>query len=309
MSRTVLVTGANGFLGSHVVQRLSADEQTTVLATLRNSRDNVVAKPSKNLRYVVCELADSNAVASLFGESRIDAVVHTAAALTPLESEAFAPIVVQSNIASQANLVSEALRCECRHFVYCSSISVYDGVEVVSGQWNESECLKPSSLYGWSKLAGEEILRILSADGLDLNAVSLRLSGIHGPGRTRGAVYFMLDAALSGKPLIVNEPLSRFRLLFVDDAVGAILTALEHPVSGGYACYNIAGEETFTLMDLAQRIIGIANSRSLIQTMEQDTIRNRVMSIHLMNECLGYRPQSLDFNLERFMRYIQEVRL
>ena len=181
MSGAILITGANGFFGSHCVERYSQEFDTKVIAIWQSNKDRLLVSPPANIHYVQCDLTDQQAVQALFSKWEVDRVFH-AAALLPDGGPGYLHRAVSSNIVATANLVECAAKAGCRRFVYCSSISVYGSVPCPDSGWEEDIKVAPSCIYGWSKYAGEECLRIeTSLNGLI--GVSLRLAGIHGLGR------------------------------------------------------------------------------------------------------------------------------
>ena len=307
MTSTVLVTGANGFLGSKVARKLSDDERVLVLGTYRSGRERLLTNPPESLRYVQCDLTDRGEVANLFQRNEISAVIHTAAVIRPSDTESFAVDAVRSNVLAQAILVAEALANGVSSYAYCSSISVYDGVGSSDREFREEQHVRPSSLYGWSKFAGEEVLRLQGADAPNFNGINLRLAGIHGPGRESGVVHALLSAALHGEPLVLNEPESSFRLLFVDDAVDALLRALDYRSSEGYANFNVAGAEGLTLNDLAERVLRVTNSESRVERNDQGRVRQQVMSTSLAGKRLGFEAQPTDTHLQSFAEFLRHM--
>jgi len=122
--------------------------------------------------------------------------------------------------------------------VNCSSISVYEGLSAPPAGFRENNKVEPTSPYGRTKLAAEFLATLLDC-GEKTFGVSLRLAGIHGAGRRNGVVFRMMSSALEGSDIRVDEPDSVFRILFMEDAVRAIETALGRPQLGHH-CYNVA---------------------------------------------------------------------
>lgn len=302
MTNSILVTGANGFVGASLIGRL-AEAGHTVCGTVRENRDRLPSHPPKNIDFVSCDLADRDAVRRLFDKRRFDTVIHTAARLGPQNAPDFGSLAARDNVCAHVNLVEQTVQSESPRYIFCSSISVYEGEPERIEGFRESDVVRPTTLYGWSKYAAEEFLRSVSGRGNDFRAVSVRLSGIHGPGRNSGAVYHMLRAARAGENLSVNEPESRFRLLFLADTVEALVLLIDAPLPVPYSCYNIASQEIFTLRQLAETVISKVGSNS--QIIEPDAgdppRRNQVMDTSLAELDLGFTGQSLDACLDGYL--------
>ena len=196
-----------------------------------------------------------------FGDAPFDAVVHSAARLPDKDNE-YLPRALRDNVAATANLVAAAARAKVRRFVFCSTIDVYVGEPRWPAGFREDDDVTPSETYAATKLAGERIVSIAARNG-GVSAVSLRLGGLHGPGRNNGVVYRMLRSALDGDLVRVAEPDSVFRILFTDDAARAVECALQAETIP-HDCYNVAGDTRTSLRQLAAEVIRVTSSRSTI---------------------------------------------
>jgi nucleoside-diphosphate-sugar epimerase len=203
------------------------------------------------------------------------------------------PELVRANVLATANVAAAAAESGCRSFVYCSSIAVYGRVK--AEEVDESVVPAPDGPYGWSKLAGEQVA--LAAGGGMAVAV-LRLAGVHGAGRTSGAVFAMLRAATSGDPLSVTEPESRFRFVFVDDVVAAIASLLaSDPAPTGV--FNVGGADVMTLREMAERVRSLTGSSSPIHCATGAPARSEVVTCERLEARLGFAPEPFEVHLRR----------
>ncbi len=304
MTVRLLVTGANGFLGARLIEQLIARGEVTITATYRRGKDRLPPPVDGNPVYLRCDLADGAEVVRLFAARPVSAVIHTAAALPGRDVEDLRA-ALRDNVAAQTNLVHQALAQRCRRFIYCSTISVYEGTASEGDGFSEGDAVHPSSVYGHSKYAAEQVLALALGNQTSMTGASLRLAGVHGPGRDSGVVHRMLRAALDGRPLVVEEPRSRFRTLFVDDAVEAVLSALRAGAPGTSSCYNVAGKEIHTLEELATKVLAVSGSCSAIEVRDNGRMRNQVMDITRIESELGFRPRPLEQNLAHYCRYLK----
>lgn len=293
----LLITGGRGFLGSRLIAALAGQDEVSVFALHRGAEAGPVGDGVEWLR---CDLSDGPAVASAVDKIGPDAVVHAAASLHGGTDGEAIRACARDNVLAQANLTSAAMAVGCERYVFCSTISVYGGPPPRDAGWREDDPAEPTEAYGWSKRAAEELLSICASSHPSLGAVSLRLAGIHGPGKISGVVYNLMRAALRGEPLIVNEPDSRFRLAFLDDAVGSVRAALASGPARGYDCYNVAGDEIFTLRELAVLIREITGSSSKIQAAEGSRVRNQVLDTTRIKGALDFQPTPLAENLAAY---------
>ena len=303
MRQCFLVTGANSFIGSALLRRLSELEEHDIVATYRHNSDALSAHPPRAICYRSCDLAKSDEVAALFKQHKFDAVIHLAAAIPGSDETDFTPVAERDNVLAMAHLLKAAKENGCKRFVFASTIGVYDGADDGGDGFVESMKLLPSSVYGQSKLAGEKLLE--AHCGKHMSGVSLRMSGVHGPGKEKGVVYAFLRAALAGKELKVSEPESRFRLLFIDDAVNALLLSLKADLPRPYCCYNVAGLEVLSLVDIANRILDVTDSKSRCNVIRNPVSRNQILDISKIQRELGFSPGKVEPRLESFRIHLE----
>jgi nucleoside-diphosphate-sugar epimerase len=298
MSRALLVTGADSFIGAAFIRRWLAASDIPVVATYRNSQTRRVDDFSGKLRYVHCDLADLATVDRLFADFAFETIVHAAGARPAGNAPLSASAATRDMIQTTAALLDAAARQDCTRFVFTSAIGVYDGVAQPADGFLEDIALAPSSIFGWSKLAAENLMQLYASGAMKL--VTLRLPGVHGWGKNQGVVYAMLQRALRDAPLAINEPQSRFRLLFIDDAVDAMMLAISHVPPASYTCYNIAGDEIITLPQLAAAVISVTGSKSLVNTGENAPVRHQVLNTDLARRSLGFAPRPMREHLAAY---------
>ena len=253
----------------------------------------------ENITLTQIDLADASAVERLVAAGQFDAIVHAAATVDAANSADNLRASIEDNVQAHTNLVCAALTAGCRRFLFCSTITVYGGVGAGPSGYQEPDA-RPTSIYGWSKLAGEEVLGLAAGTGGNFSAVSLRLAGVHGGSRHDGALRVMCDAARSGRPLVVKDPDSRFRWLLIDDLIAALDVLVRAQLPAGHHVCNLSSADTFTLLDLAGRIKMLCGSASPIETSGR-AARNEVMNIDRAIALWGFAPTSLDTFLPGYL--------
>ena len=295
----ILVTGASGFVGARLTADFAQSGHDVVGIWHENKSRLPVTLPA-NLTYQQIDLADTAAVSELMREvGRLDGVVHTAAVLDSRLDPNYLNQAGRVNVLAQANLITAAQANACPRFVFTSTIGVYGGHGAPEGGYREEDTA-PTTYYGWCKRAAEQLSDVASLEGR-LTAVSLRLAGVHGLGRSRGALYAMTRAALDGKPITVTEPESHFRWAFIDDVSRAVQLSLDSTLETGHHVLNIASADVFSLGDLAQRIKQLAGSDSSIEAKSGAQSRCEVMNVERARSLLGFEPTSLDIFLPGYI--------
>lgn len=251
--RRALVTGAAGFLGSHLCERLLEDDVEVVgidcftpfyapEAKRRNVGDLVGCD---GFELFEADLSRDPLDPFLVG---VDTVFHLAAqaGVRPSFGAAFESYVRHNVLGSQRLLEKVAARGEVSSFVYASSSSVYGNPDRVPSR--EDDPRRPRSPYGMTKLATEELAGVYHRT-CGLPVVGLRYFTVYGP-RQRPDMAFsrFIECALEGRPLTVLGDGRQLRdFTFVADAVDATIAAADLGEPG--TVYNIGGGRPVELFD------------------------------------------------------------
>ena len=164
---TTLVTGGAGYIGAHTVRALqNAKRDVVVLDTLERGNEKAVM----DAKLIIGDIADQRLVAKICRKYKITSVVHFAAYKAVGESMTHPMKYWQNNVSSTLKLLETLQAHDISRFVFSSSASVYGTPK--TSPTTENESTNPESVYAETKLAVENILKSLTADGL--NSVSLR---------------------------------------------------------------------------------------------------------------------------------------
>ncbi len=275
----VAVTGASGFIGSHLVAALAAAGEHVVAL----SRHRPAAPAAEWHAVDVCSLEARRCTASA------DAIVHLAALSDASLSRREPFLYGQVNATGTANLL-EAARQSGAFFILASSQRIY---RPSPQPLAEDAPLAPGEPYGYSKLMAELWLRMYR-EVYGLPAVALRFFSVYGPGQERpggtsGVVAILLHRALAGEDLWVDGRKQR-DLTYVEDVVRGILAALSRRERCRPA-YNVATGQGTPLAELARLILAVTGSRSRLVVKEGGSGDDLVADISLARKELGYAPR------------------
>jgi len=185
----VLVIGAAGFVGSHTVDRLLAEQHEVIgLDNLRTGKlENLQdALASNRFRFVQADAATPGTLNDLFASEKPDSVIHLAALVSVMEGLANPDLNFELNV-RLTHLVAEAMRRnQIPHLVFASSAAIYG--DPAEFPVKESTPAAPVSPYGGAKLASENLL-LTHARAYGFSAVCLRYFNIYGPRQDPSSPY------------------------------------------------------------------------------------------------------------------------
>lgn len=299
----VLVTGGAGFIGGHTARLLlERGYDVVVLDNLYSgSRGNV----PEGAELVVGDVADRDVLGrALRG---VDRVVHLAAVVSVDEAREDPWGAVRANVLGTLNVLEQSYRHGVGRVVYASSCAVYGEQEVLP--ITEEAPLRPTSIYGASKLSGEALVHAYREEK-GLPTVALRYFNVYGPGMRggpyAGVIYKFLTAALRGEPLTIYGDGGQTRdFVYVEDVARANLAALE---SGAGGAFNIGTGASVTINELARMVLEATGSRSPVVHVgpRPGDIRHSRASIARARRLLGWEPLTdLRMGLEKTVEWLR----
>ncbi|HJR15483.1 MAG TPA: NAD-dependent epimerase/dehydratase family protein [Gemmatimonadales bacterium] len=247
--RSVLVTGAGGFIGAHLVNRLASLGMEVRALDLR--RPNGLAREGQ-VRVHQVDICDRRALAPLL--EGVDTVFHLASLHLEVGADPAAFDAV--NVHASADLVTLAAEQGVRRLVHTSSVGVY-GDAGRGPPLSEDAPKHPDSPYERSKLKGETAV-ISRAHDAGLELVALRPAWVYGPGCPRTGK--LLRALRKGRFFYIGPGDNRRHPLFIDEMIHAFLLAADAPGQAG-GIYNIAGPRIMPLREMVETFASVARVR------------------------------------------------
>ena len=242
MTGTILITGAAGFFGSALGQRLTdAGERVIGL--------DVVPAGASSFSCVTADVRDADAIHELCRSSGVDRIVHAGgiSGRSVQRDDKTAPIAI--NVMGTAAIFEVARRLSVRRVVLCSSGSAYGLCD--SDPVTEDAPLVPVNSYGASKVASEAILHAYAAES-GVDGIALRIFQAFGPfRRTACTIRTMVEAALDGATANIRYRAdARCQFVYIDDVVDALIAALS-VTRHAQRIYNVTGGTSLTLGEVA----------------------------------------------------------
>ena len=312
----VLVTGAAGFIGMHVCERLLARGDEVVGIDNFNDYYEVELKEARAMRLAVLpgfrgvrlDIADRDAMAELFVAEKFDTVVHLAAQAGVRYSLKNPHAYADSNLLGFVNVLEGCRHHAVKHLVYASSSSVYGGNTKMP--FSEHDNVDhPVSLYAATKKANELMAHTYS-HLYGLPTTGLRFFTVYGPwGRPDMAPFLFIRAILAGKPIdVFNHGKMQRDFTYIDDIVEGVVRVLDRPPvaaegfdktnpdpAGSWAPYrvlNIGNSQPIELVGFigaCENALGLTAKKNF-QPMQAGDVPATSADISALKELTGFGP-------------------
>jgi len=245
--KRVFVTGAAGCIGAQIVSNLVRDGAEPIVFDKSSNRHRLklfmeTPDQAEQVKWVVGDLRDKNAVATAMADNRIDSAIHLAALQVPF-CNADPTLGAEVDVAGHVNVFEAARNLGLNKLVYASSVAA---LPPIGQKW-------PATLYGVFKQAGEGIADVYW-NTWNVPSIGIRPHSVYGPGRDQG-----LTAAPS-KAMLAAAAGKRFKIPYggtlmmqhVSEVADAFIRACRTEVKGA-PVFDLAGEDT-TMFEVMQAI-------------------------------------------------------
>ena len=330
--KRVLVTGAAGFIGSNLVERLLSTENEVEIVGLDSVNDyyditikdyrlaniSKVAQsyPQNRWHFVKGNIADKVLIDQLFADYDFDVVVNLAAQAGVRYSITNPDAYIESNIIGFYNIL-EACRHSydggasgVQHLVYASSSSVYGSNKKVPYS-TDDKVDNPVSLYAATKKSNE-LMAHSYTHLYGFQTLGFRFFTVYGPwGRPDMAAWLFSDAMSQGRSIKVFNNGEMYRdFTYIDDIVDGLVRCIESDSLPLYDVYNIGNHRSERLLDMINIIakeIGVENPKMEFLPMQDGDVPSTYANIDKLNAAVGYEPTTpISVGMPRFVKWFKE---
>jgi len=335
--RPILITGAAGFIGSAVAEKLLQRGEVVLgidnlnsyyTPALKRARlERLLQRPEADhhFQFLPIDVDDAAAMAALFASHRPREVVHLAAQAGVRYSLENPSAYIQSNLVGFGHILEGCRHHGVEHLVYASSSSVYGGNRALP--FSEQHAVNhPVSFYAATKKANELMAHTYS-HLYDLPATGLRFFTVYGPwGRPDMAPMLFARAILAGEPIrVFNHGRMQRDFTYIDDIAEGVIRCLDKPATADplfdplqpnpataavpHRLFNIGNAQPIELLrfiELLEQALGCRAIQDL-QPMQPGDVMSTAADTSALEAWVGYRPTTcIEEGVERFAAWVRE---
>ena len=321
-----LVTGAAGFIGNFVAERLCGEGHEVVgLDNLNDYYDPALKlarleriKHLDNFRFIKMDISDRDGIAKLFKDEQFNRVIHLAAQAGVRYSIENPMAYIDSNVVGFATILEGCRHNKVEHLVYASSSSVYGANKKIPFS-TEDNVDHPVSLYAATKKSNELMAHTYS-HLYDVPTTGLRFFTVYGPwGRPDMAPFLFTDAIANDRPIkVFNNGKMQRDFTYIDDIVEGVIRIQDvipseenNPVAEGSPLYKVFNIGNNQPVELEEFIGCIENSldkqaEKIYMPMQDGDVVRTFADTSQLETLVGYKPNTdLQFGINAFVGWFE----
>jgi nucleoside-diphosphate-sugar epimerase len=278
----LLLTGARGFLGQHVLDRLGTEHDGYALTRTKPTSECVAR--TRNLQWIRGDILEPQAFVNKI--DALDAVVHLASAIkaaNALEDRR----LFETNTIGTLNMLKLAREKGASSFIFASSAAIYGDKKRLPIR--ETFSSRPVSMYGLSKVIGERMCSFFALDQ-SFSTICLRISNMYGPGQGPNFVIpDLIHKSFKQKIVEVANPTSTRDFVYVNDVVEAVAKCVSI-ASRGSEVFNIGSGIETSIREISQ-LIAQLSGRVIIFKRRHEHASRSVLDISKASKGLAWEPK------------------
>lgn len=315
--KKILVTGGAGFIGSHLVEKLLAENiwQVTVVDDFNDFYSTSIKRANvatflENPQFSLAELdiCATEALRGVFRKTKFDAIVHLAARAGVRPSLYQPQLYAETNITGTLNLLELAREFDVKQFVFGSSSSVY-GINCKIPFAETDKIQQPISPYAATKAAGELLCHTYS-HLYDIRTVCLRFFTVYGARqRPDLAIHKFSRLIWENQPIeVFGDGKSRRDYTFVDDIIQGVRAAIDFEQTN-HEIFNLGESQTVELDYLIRLLEENLNKKAIInwKPMQPGDVPQTFADIAKARDLLGYNPHTqIEEGIRKFAEWFKK---
>jgi nucleoside-diphosphate-sugar epimerase len=288
----ILITGATGFLGKHLIKRFKQlDLEVYGMATRADLKNNIIE----------ADLKDLNQLKQAIKRINPDIIYHLGALVNLTRDFQIAKECFETNLVGTLNLLEALREIKIKRFIFSSTEEVYGNGKV---PYKENQKCLPPSPYAISKKAAEELCEIYAQD-LNFSLLILRIGTMYG--FTESMPKFIQQTimkALKNEAIPLNSGVKKRDYIYIRDVVEVLVLSRKSRNKSRCEIMNVGGGKSYSLLELVDMILKITKSKSnkLIGIMKERDYEPEewLMDINIARRELGWKPNfSLNEGLKK----------
>ena len=314
--RSVLITGGAGFIGSHLVEKMLAEQNwlVTVVDDFNDFYDSAIKRANvaahleqANYSLIEADIRDVAALRKIFEHGRFEAVVHLAARAGVRPSLAEPSLYAETNIQGTLNLLELSRQFAVEQFVFGSSSSVY-GENCRIPFSEEDAVARPISPYAATKAAGE-LLCHTYAHLYPIRTICLRFFTVYGARqRPDLAIHKFTRLIAAGQPIpVFGDGETRRDYTYIDDIIAGVRAAIDYRRSN-YEILNLGESRTVALRELIEMLEENLGRKALIERLplQPGDVPQTFADVTKARKLLGYNPQTpIETGIAKFIEWFE----
>ncbi len=286
----ILITGGAGFIGSHLVDKLSQNENhLAVLDNLHRGKMSNIEKHINNKRIAFhkADIRYYDDIRDLF--SGVDVVYHLAAQSNVLGAVSDLDYSFETNVIGTYNVLKASLDAGVKRVVFSSSREAYGEAQYLPV--DEEHPLNSKNAYGAGKAAGEIYCRVFRNMGL-MDVVIFRLSNVYGARDFGRVIPIFIQNAKQNRNFKIYGKDKIIDFVSVEIVVDVFIKAMTHAEITKETAVNIGSGRGTTLIELGERIIRMTNSQSKLEYKQTNKaeVNKFIAKIERLKKLFNYKP-------------------
>ena len=313
--KTILVTGAAGFIGSNLVDRLLKDGHKVVGVDNLSTGNTYNLPEHKRFKFYKFDLVNTETVNLLFSENKFDVVMHLAGNASIVNAMTNPTLDVQNNIITTMNVVNACVEHGVTRLLHASTMVVY-GADNVNKK--ETDACVPTSTYGLTKYAGERYVMNSGARNdllVPLNVTAFRMFNCYGTKQDlynpyQGVVAIFVGNVKNKKSITIHGDGTQTRdFVYIDDVIEAWIKSIDNPNTYNKV-FNLGSGKDYSINYILESILKRMGANISVhkETARQGDISRCVANIDKLKAALDWFPKiTIEQGLDRFINYAKEL--